>query len=198
MAQDVLKSFLPGVRENGITTDSSVSLSGTTTIASPTLTGTTTVTNLTVTGTRTGGATNVISGSGATVTLTAAQSGSVVLLDRAAGITFTLPAPQVGLVYEFIATVSVTSNGYKIITDAGTTFLIGGVTDVDTDSSNAVAVYTADGSTIISLNMTAASSNAKGGLQGTAVTFRCVSATLWQVTGVVMAGGTVSTPFSNS
>lgn len=154
--------------------------------------------NLTVSGSKSGGTTNVVSGSGATVALTAAQSGSIVLMDRAAGITFTLPAPVPGLSYDFITTVSVTSNGYKVITDAGTTFLIGGVTGIDTDSSNAVAAYTADGSTIISLNMTAAGTNAKGGLQGTQASFRCVTATLWEVTGIVLGAGTVTTPFSTT
>ena len=70
---------------------------------------------------------NVVSGSGATATLTAQQSGSTVLFDRAAGIVYTLPAPQVGLKFRFMTTVTITSNAAKITTDAGTTLLIGNV-----------------------------------------------------------------------
>jgi hypothetical protein len=140
----------------------------------------------------------VISGSGATATLAQGDSGSLVLMDRAAGIVFTLPAPKVGTFYDFVVTVSVTTNAYKIITDAGTTFLIGSVVGLDTDSSNAVAAYTADGSTILSVNMTAASTNAKGGLIGTRLRFECVSTTLWQVSGIVHGAGTVTTPMSTS
>lgn len=140
----------------------------------------------------------VISGSGATVTLTAAQSGSVVLMDRAAGIVFTLPAPAVGLFYDFHVTASVTAAAYKVITDAGTTLLIGSLMDIDTDSSNAVAAWVANGTTHISVNMTAAATNALGGLIGTWIRFTCVSATQWMVAGIVQGAGTVATPFATS
>lgn len=172
---------------SGIATDKNLALGGT----------------LTVTGmtTLSGGMTsksNVISGSGATVTLTAAQSGSTVLFDRAAGIVYTLPAPAVGLNFSFIATVSVTTNSYKVITDTGTTLLIGSVDGVDTDSTNAVAAYTGNGTTHIAVTQAAASSNATGGLQGSQVNVRCVSTTLWQVSGTVLQAGTAATPFATS
>ena len=142
---------------------------------------------------------NIISGSGATASLSEFDSGSVVLLDRAAGIVFTLPAAcAVGTNYTFVATTSVTSNAYKIITGAGTELLIGGYTSVDTDSSNAAAIFTGNGSTHIALNMTAAGSNALGGIQGTSVTFTKLSSTLWEVTGTVMCGGTPATAFATS
>lgn len=142
---------------------------------------------------------NIISGSGATASLSESDSGSQVLLDRAEGIVFTLPAGcAIGTTYDFIATVSVTTNAYKIITGAGTELLIGGYTSVDTDSSNAVAVFTGNGSTHIALNMTAASTNALGGIQGTAVRFTKLTSTLWEVSGVVMCGGTPATAFATS
>lgn len=140
----------------------------------------------------------VISGLGATQTLTADQSGSTVLLDRAAGIVVTLPVAQVGVAFDFVVTVSVTSNAYKIITGAATELLIGGYTNVDTDTSNAVAVFTADGSTHIAVNMDSASSNAKGGLIGTKLTFTCLSSTKWMVEGIVQGAGTVATAFATS
>lgn len=136
---------------------------------------------------------NFISGSGATVTLTAAQSGSTILFDRAAGIVYTLPAPAVGLWFEFVATVSVTSNAYKIITDAGTTLLIGSI-------YNAVAAGTGttfigNGTTHISVSQ---SGTTTGGLVGTSLVFTCVSSTLWEVQGVTLGSGTVATPFATS
>lgn len=141
------------------------------------------------------GTKNTISGSGAAVTLTAAQSGSNILFDRAAGTVYTLPAPVVGLEYTFFVSVSVTSNAHKVITDAGTTFLTGSLMNIDTDSSNAVAAWTADGSTILSVSMNGTTT---GGLKGTWMRFTCVSSTLWLVTGVDEGSGTVATPFATS
>lgn len=141
----------------------------------------------------------VISGSGATRSLNETESGSVVLCDRAAGIVFTLPAtPKIGTFYDFVVTTSVTSNAYKVITGTATELLVGGYTNVDTDSSNAVAVFTGNGSTHIAVNMTAAGSNAQGGLAGTKLRFTCLSATRWMVEGIVLGGGTVATAFATS
>jgi hypothetical protein len=142
--------------------------------------------------------TPIVSGLGATATLSVDQTGSTVLLDRAAGIVVTLPLAVPGLVYDFVVTTSVTSNAYKIITGAATELLIGGYTSVDTDSSNAVAFHTGNGSTHIAVNMTAANSNALGGLQGTKLRFTCLSNTLWNVEGVNEGGGTVATAFATS
>lgn len=138
---------------------------------------------------------NVISGSGATVTLTQAQSGSTIIMDRAAGIIFTLPAPVVGTTFAFEVLVSVTSNNYKIITNAGTVFLLGSLMNIDTDSSNAVAAWTADGSTIVAITMNGTTT---GGLKGTHIEVKCISATEWMVTGIDQGSGTVATPFATS
>jgi hypothetical protein len=139
-------------------------------------------------------ATNV----GATYTLSVDDTFSTVLLDRAAGIVVTLPLAVPGLVYDFYATVSVTSNAYKIITGAATEFLLGDMTSVDTDSSNAVASFTGNGTSHVSVNMTAANSNALGGLKGTHLRFTCLSTTLWMVEGTNQGAGTVATPFATS
>lgn len=185
--------------QSTITTGKNMSIGGTLAV-----TGATTLSStLSVTGAATfsGALTqkaNLVSGSGSTVTLTAAQSGSRILMDRAAGIVFTLPTPAVGLYYDFIVTTTVTSNSYKVITDAGTTFLIGSVVAIDTDSTNALSAYVGNGSTHIALTQAAASTNATGGIQGSWVRFTCVSATLWEVTGVIQAAGSPSTPFATS
>lgn len=157
--------------------------------------------NVTLPGTLTYAAGNipsVISGSGATVTLTAAQSGSLVLMDRAAGIVFTLPTPTVGLVYNFAVTVTVTTNSYKVITNTGTVLLTGPLYGIDTDSANAIAAYVGDGSANIAVTQAATGTNATGGIKGSMLTLRCITTTLWEVTGTILQAGTAASPFANS
>ncbi len=136
---------------------------------------------------------NVVSGQGATATLTAAQSGSTVLFDRPAGIVYTLPPPVVGMYFACVITASITSNNAKIITDAGTTLLIGSV-------FNAVAAGTgtefiANGSTHIAMTQNGTTS---GGLIGSMFWLNCVSTTLWAVSGTILGSGTIITPFATS
>lgn len=131
-----------------------------------------------------------------TVTLTAAQSGALVRLDKTDGVTVTLPAPAIGLTYDFVATASTASGNYKIITDAGTTFLVGTVRMFDTDTlTDPLSVATANGSTHVACTM---SGTTTGGLLGTSLRFTCVSATLWAVEGIIHHSGNVATPFATS
>lgn len=138
----------------------------------------------------------------ATRTLTVGESGAVIILDKADGSVVTLPkftdVGKPGTFFDFMVKTSVTSNTYKIITGLGTELLIGGYTSIDTDSSNAMARFTANGSTHISINMTAAASNALGGLIGTKLRLTQVSSTQWEVEGVVNCAGTPATAFATS
>lgn len=127
----------------------------------------------------------------ATVTLTAAQNNQIFLLDAATGVTYTLPAPQVGLVFDFVVTVSVTSNNHKIITDASTTFLQGALTCATIVAS----VFQANGTTARAITMNGTTT---GGLIGTHLSFYCLNATQWQVDGVNFGSGTVATPVTTS
>lgn len=138
---------------------------------------------------------NVISGQGATRTLNELESGSLCLFDRAAGIVYTLPTAKPGAFFDFVVTTSVTSNAAKVITGAGTELLIGGYTNVDTDTSNAVAVFDGNGSTHVAVSMNGSTT---GGLQGTALRFTCLSSTRWMVEGIVRGSGTVATAFATS
>lgn len=138
---------------------------------------------------------NVISGSGATRTLNANESGSLCLFDRAAGIVFTLPTAKAGTYFDFAVSTSVTSNAAKVITAAGTELLIGGYTNVDTDTSNAVAAFDGNGSTHVAVSMNGTTT---GGLQGTKLRFTCLSDTRWIVEGIVRGSGTVATAFATS
>ena len=137
----------------------------------------------------------VIDGSGATRTLTAEESGSLVLMDRAAGIVFTLPAPAVGLQFEFLATVAVTSNAYKVITNAATVFLKGGVIMGDVTVAQSGDYFEANGSTHVAISEDGAT---KGGLLGDNFIVTCVSSTLWAIRGVLHGAGVLADPFATS
>lgn len=143
----------------------------------------------------TGQVQNIIDSTAATLTLTAAQSGSVVLMDRAAGTTITLPAPVVGLNFTFIVNTSVTSNNHKVITDAGTTLILGGVAMVEAADTNSGLGALFNGTTHISILMNGTTT---GGLIGTQFTLDCITATQWAISGVVAGSGTLATCASTS
>jgi hypothetical protein len=138
---------------------------------------------------------SVISGSGATRTLNENESGSTVLFDRAAGIIFTLPVAKPGTFFDFAVTTTITSNSAKIITGAATEFLIGGLTSVDTDTSNAVAFFSGNGSTHIAVTMNGSTT---GAVLGTKFRATCLSTTRWMIEGQTFGTGVVATPFSTS
>ena len=142
---------------------------------------------------------NSISGSGATVTLTAAQSGSTVLFDRAAGIVYTLPTPEVGLLYKFFVSTTITSNAAKIITNAAAVYLLGNVLSNTVGATPAAndgpKTFAGNGTTHIAISM---SGTTTGGIIGTWIECECISSTLWAVRGVVCASGVIATPFATS
>lgn len=151
-----------------------------------------------------GPARQVIANQGATRTLKPGESGALCLFDRAAGIVYTLPAPTLvdtGMYFDFLVTVSVTSNAHKIITDAATTFLVGAVTMV-TIATASPAGFSADGTTIRAIS---AAGTTTGGLIGE--TYRVVLLpgstattvpTKWGVSGVQVGSGTIVTAFATS
>lgn len=137
----------------------------------------------------------VISGVGATRTLKAEESGALCLLDRAAGVVYTLPPPVVGMQFEFLATVAVTSNAYKVITDAATTFLVGGVIMGDVTVAQSGDFFEADGATHVAIS---AAGSTTGGLLGERYAVTAISSTKWAIHGVCHGAGTLATPFATS
>src|SRR5579864_5291642 len=121
-----------------------------------------------------------------TAVLTAAQSGSLVLWNAAAGFTITLPAPAVGLNFSFGVQVSVTSSNHKLITDAGTTFLLGGIVMIESADTNSGLGAAMDGSSNVAITMNGSTT---GGLIGTFFNAYCISATQWMVEGIVYGSG---------
>ena len=137
----------------------------------------------------------VISGVGATRTLLPGESGALCLLDAATGVVYTLPTPVVGMTFEFLVTVAVTSNAHKVITAAGTQFLVGKVIMGDVTVAQSGDVFTADGTTIRALS---AAGTTTGGLLGETYKVVAISATQWAIDGVCHGAGTLATPFATS
>lgn len=143
--------------------------------------------------------TQVINTGGAFATpivLTATQSGATILVNDAAGLDFTLPslaAADVGIVYDFVVTTTITSNSFRVTAAAGD-FLNGGVWIADFDTANTGSYFAADGSSHLVMTM---NGSTKGGKKGTAVRFTGFSATGWFITSPnVFGDGALATPFS--
>jgi len=118
---------MPGIKENGIVTDATVTLSGTTTLS-----GATTVSGaLTASGgiTNTGGLVENTEVVTATNVILASESGKTFYLNAAAGFLSTLPAPAAGLVFRFVTQLAPTSNGYTIATNASANIIKGMVVE---------------------------------------------------------------------
>lgn len=141
-----------------------------------------------------GAARAIIGDAVATRTLTAKESGALCLFDRAAGVVYTLPAPVIGMQFEFATTVTITSNAAKVITSAGTEFLLGAVDMVIVASATTFAA-TGNGTThrAISSNGTTT-----GGVIGDRYRFTAISSTQWLVDGMLSGSGSLATPFATS
>lgn len=130
----------------------------------------------------------------AATTLTAADNGATCFFNSAAGDIYTLPAPVVGLEFEFVVLVTITSNAAKVITDAASTFLLGGFIQ-STDGTYTSAFHAANGTTIRAISMNGTTT---GGLQGDWWKVKCITATQWAIWGMGRATGTEATPFATS
>lgn len=137
----------------------------------------------------------VIQSVGATRTLLPNESGSLCLFDRAAGVVYTLPTPIEGMYFDFLATVSVTSNAYKTITATATQFLVGGIGILSLTVAEAGDFFVANGTTIRAISEDGAT---KGGLIGGTYRVVAISATQWAFTGISVGAGTLADPFASS
>lgn len=135
----------------------------------------------------------VISGQGATVQLTRKQSGALCLFDRAAGIVYTLPTPVVGMQFEFATTVTVTSNASRVITRVPASEFLGGAVNLVIAASAVTLGAVANGTSITQMS---GNGSTTGGVNGDAFKVTAVSATRWQVEGIVSASGALATPFA--
>ena len=138
---------------------------------------------------------NVISGVGATRQLLASEAGSLCLFDAAAGNVYTLPTPVAGMTFEFLTTVSVTSNAQKTITKTiASEFIVGSVSEV-TIATATPAGFSANGTSIVSVS---SNGTTTGGLIGSYYRLVAISTTQWGIEGVIVGSGTIATPFAAS
>ena len=138
----------------------------------------------------------VIQSVGATRQLLPKESGSLCLLDRAAGVVYTLPTPVEGMQFEFLATVAVTSNAYKVITKTiASEFLLGGIIMGDVTVAQSGDYFEANGSTHVAISADGAT---KGGLLGERYVLTAISTTQWVIHGVCHGAGTLADPFATS
>lgn len=120
------------------------------------------------------------------------HANNVVNLSAAAGLTVTLPASTgAGDMYRFFVLTTVTSNN-DIIKVANATDVIQGTVDIAAAGGVAgVTAGTASTSDTITMNGTTT-----GGIIGSYVEVTDASLGFWQLTGGLIASGTVATPFS--
>lgn len=138
----------------------------------------------------------VIQSVGATRTLLPEESGSLCLFDRAAGVVYTLPTPVEGMYFDFMATVSVTSNAYKTITaTTASEFIVGGIGILSLTVAEAGDFFVANGSTHVAISEDGAT---KGGLVGGTYRLTAISTTQWAITGISVGAGTLADPFATS
>ena len=137
----------------------------------------------------------VIAEAVATRTLLPEESGALCLFDRAAGVVYTLPAPVVGMQFDFEVSVAVTSNAHKVITDAATTFLLGGVVSGNLTVAASGDVFQANGTTHVAISQNGTDT---GGLIGGRLSFTAISSTQWMVSGINVGSGTNADPFATS
>lgn len=137
----------------------------------------------------------IIQSVGATRTLLAEESNALCLFDQAAGVVFTLPAPVEGMQFEFLATVAVTSNAYKVITNSAGVFLLGAVMGGSLTVADSGDVFQANGTTHRAISMAGSTT---GGLVGTRFKVTCISATQWLIEGGYVGSGTLADPFATS
>ena len=127
----------------------------------------------------------------------AEHAGRILLLGEDGGnadVVLTLPdATGSGNVYEFIVTVTMASNTYKIVCPDGDNTITGQIQYLDEDGTSAASFPTVAASDTVTLN-----GGTQGGLVGDTLTLIDIAADKWMVKGLmrVAAGANPATPFS--
>lgn len=138
--------------------------------------------------------TNLFTAAGSARTLTADDAGQIIQLNVAAGSTVTLPASSgSGMLFTFVVSTLATSNSHIIKVANASDIMVGTITTVDSDTSDAVGPFaTTSTSDTITLNRTTTGSVRTG----ETITARDIATNRWLINGVVFVTGTPATPFS--
>jgi hypothetical protein len=138
----------------------------------------------------------VIQSVGATRQLRNDESGSLCLFDAVTGAVYTLPTPVVGTTFDFMCTVTTSSNAQKVITKTiASEFILGTIFGYTTDATE-IDGFVANGTDIVAI---ASNGTTTGGDAGGRYTLTAISTTQWVITGNVYCGtATPATPFATS
>ena len=128
----------------------------------------------------------------------AAVSGTIYNFSDADGATVTLPdsgeGTYIGTTFEFIVSVTATSNSHKIIvSDTTNEKLTGQLIGIDTDTDNAVTFYIPASS-----NKAITMDGSTTGKAASRIKITCYAVDRWNVEGYVHQTGSPATPFSDS
>jgi hypothetical protein len=99
---------------------------------------------------------------------------------------------NMGASFTFLVETAATT--WKIIT-AASQYLVGSLLVIDTDTTDTVNGFAADGTATRSVNL---NGTTKGGIIGSYVTVTALNATMWSVSGVAIGSGVIVTPFATS
>ena len=99
---------------------------------------------------------------------------------------------NMGASFTFLVETAATT--WKIIT-AASQYLVGSMLVIDTDTTDTVNGFAANGTSIRSVNL---NGTTKGGIVGSYVTVTALNSTMWAVSGVAIGSGTIVTPFAAS
>ncbi len=137
---------------------------------------------------------NVEASLATTQLITPSESGSVFLFDRAAGLTYTLPEAVIGLEYWFITTVDQTGGAYAVLCSTATAgdFMVGAVVGA-IEGAATDETHFANGTTHLGIS---SNKTTTGGLIGGWLHVRAISATLWEIKGILSCTATPATPFT--
>jgi hypothetical protein len=169
-----------------------------------------------LTGAYTQGPNSVVTITASTVLTPEAHAGRILLVggSLAADVVLTLPrivttanpassgpgedpstANNLGITYQIMVPTTISTNSLKIATAVAADLYIGGVLSVDTDTTNAVAYFTPNGTSNDFINFNGGTT---GGVIGSWVEITAIAANKYRVNGIAFGSSTVATPFADS
>lgn len=131
-----------------------------------------------------GGYSAPVTAAGGTETLTVADCGQTTLMDTITGSVITLPAATgSGCEFHFLVTVTNTSNDHSVVV-VGNDEFVGGLTSIGTTADQSDAFTAADAGDVDAIQM---NGSTEGGLLGTIITVKDISADNWGLSGSVIS-----------
>ena len=135
---------------------------------------------------------------GAGQTLAASDSGKTIIFGAAAATLIKLPAPELGMVFNFVSAITATGD-HEIQALTNAHGFLGGVSIVSSTVGESDAFSAAGAGTDDFITM---NGSTKGGIAGSGLRIVAIldasAAKCWAVTGTLIGSGTIATPFAAS